>query len=70
MRAHARSWLRDGTHASKLKLARIRDLEAKEDLVIEYAIAWRKRTISTEELEIAIDDLVRCRSRATRTEEP
>lgn len=64
MTARIRSWLHDGQPIHKAKAARIRDLEAKADIVVEYAIGWRKRTVNTEELESVIDDLIRCRDRA------
>jgi hypothetical protein len=44
--------------------ARGRDLRAKENLVVEAAIAWRHGEGTEDDLEEAIDDLLRLRRRA------
>lgn len=51
-RPATRSWLHDGTPATKRKLAKLRAVKAKEDLVVEAALAWSE--VCEEDGDVAI----------------
>ena len=46
---HTRSWLHEGTEKTKAKLAKLRAVKAKEELVVEAALAWEHGGVDEEE---------------------
>ena len=67
----SRSHLVEGTERTRSKAARVRDIEAKEQLVVELSFdwqkerAWRRRSDDAEgRLLQAIDELLRVKARA------
>jgi hypothetical protein len=67
-----RSWLHEGTEKTKAKLARVRELKAKEDLVVEAAVAWWEAIVAarpddgeTDAIDLldAVEALVKARGR-------